>query len=136
MLKTKRFPEAQEHYKELVKRNPDNIVYHEGLMKSHGYTNENETELTVLYSNLAKEFPHSEAVRRLPLNFTHGPIFQSHLIDFSKKKLRKGVPSLFNDLKPLYKDPKKVSFIFRVKSQDISYRLLSSNLFTLLLFLL
>jgi len=52
---------------------------------------------------MACEFPKALAVQRIPLDFLEGSIFQSHASRFLLMALRKGIPSLFSSLKPIYK---------------------------------
>ena len=61
-----------------------------------------------LYEELQRALPKSLALRRKPLDFLTGARFRTAFREFVKAPLRKGVPSLFNDLKPLYTDPAKV----------------------------
>jgi N-alpha-acetyltransferase 15/16, NatA auxiliary subunit len=58
--------------------------------------------LVTLYGTLAAEFPTSSACRRIPLDFLRGDAFAAAADAYVRKYLTKGVPSLFNDLRPLY----------------------------------
>lgn len=71
----------------------------------------NNEALDKLYEQLSQELPKNDTTSRLRLNFNSGDKFQNLLEDYLKKKLRKGVPFLWNDLKALYQDEEKVSII-------------------------
>lgn len=64
--------------------------------------------LSQLYEDLSKEFPKSDMIQRFPLDFTSGDLFAQKAAAYLKPRLRKGVPSLFIDIKPLYSNKAKV----------------------------
>ena len=51
------------------------------------------------------QYPLSSACKRIPLDFTPAPspAFTQSLDAYVKRYLRKGIPSLFVDVRPLYK---------------------------------
>lgn len=114
-LKLKKYPEAEKHYRDLVSINPDNHDYHYGLRNAMQLENqdgstlssEQQDKMAKLYDELSKEFPKSDATQRLPLTFITGELFKQRLHKYAAPRLRKGIPSLFTDLKSLYKDPSK-----------------------------
>lgn len=61
----------------LLRRNPDNYHYHEGLRAakrlspdaSGAWTAQQRAELTMLYDTLAETNPRSSAAQRIPLDF-------------------------------------------------------------------
>ena len=86
--------------------------------------------LATLYTELHKEFPRSDMIKRIPLFFLSGmrvmslslcisiahcwwtgEDFRRAVREYLKPKLRKGVPSLFVDIKRLYADTTKVLMI-------------------------
>jgi peptide alpha-N-acetyltransferase len=102
----------------LIDWNPDNYAYHSGLKTCLGldasegkYTTEQLKGLDTLYEGLAKKYPKSAAVTRLPLNWHSGEQFNSRVSQYLQKGLRKGVPSLFKDMRGLYATPEKAAFI-------------------------
>ena len=115
LLLLSRFEEAHAVYTELLARNPENFAYHAGLQAAELRTNkaverwreaevseETERVLRALYADLQKRFPKSTVCKRLPLDFARTPsyyreAFAAYVVPY----LRKGVPSLFADLKPL-----------------------------------
>ena len=60
-------------------------------------------KLGSLYDSLLEKYPRSSVARRFPLNFVEGDAFRHSTQEYIVRKLRKGVPSLFSDLRPLYK---------------------------------
>ena len=119
MLRLGRFQESEKLYSELLKRNPENITTHAGLQAATLRTSTiierwlevevdiaTETGLCELYARLRRDFPRSNVVCRLPLDFVRDPdTFSSKLVEYAIPYLRKGVPSLFADLKPLCSRP-------------------------------
>ena len=63
----------------------------------------------LLYQVLREDFPRSHVCRRIPLGFVNRPLFQEMLDKYLRPPIHKGVPSLFMDLKPLYRYPDKVA---------------------------
>ncbi|EOD37313.1 hypothetical protein EMIHUDRAFT_454943 [Emiliania huxleyi CCMP1516] len=122
LLAVGRHGEAGEEYLALLKRNPEHFGWHAGLQAaelqtatpterwlSAEVTAEAEATLAALYSKLQKAYPKSQACMRLPpacmrlpLDFTRSPpAFAAALDAYARSYVRKGVPSLFADLKPL-----------------------------------
>jgi len=111
--------EAEEVFRRLLKVNPDNYEYHEGLRASLSLGAEpldaaGRDRLEGVYDELAELHPRSSACARLPLDFLAGDKFERRLAQYVRKPLRKGVPSLFSDLKPLYADGDKSKALDRV----------------------
>lgn len=74
-------------------------------------TEKSEEDRLEMYAKYREQFPRAQAPQRLPLNIATGEKFLSLLEPYLKKALRKGVPPLFVDLRPLYKDPEKIKAI-------------------------
>ncbi|KAL3930903.1 MAG: hypothetical protein SGPRY_001338, partial [Prymnesium sp.] len=71
-----------------------------------------EKVLGPLYKELQAEFPRSVICKRLPLDFARSAsYFREVAADYIIPLIRKGVPSLFADVKPLYVDPQKVEVL-------------------------
>merc|ERR1719322_2088893 len=70
-----------------------------------------EEKHLAIYAEYRKMFPKAQAPQRLPMNVANGDSFRDLVDIYLKKALRKGVPPLFVDLRPLYKDSKKVAVI-------------------------
>ncbi|KAI1320538.1 N-alpha-acetyltransferase 16, NatA auxiliary subunit [Mortierella claussenii] len=104
--------EAQAAYRELLAINPDNVAYFEGLRKSVGLhedcsNTDQETKMLELFKELQKEYPRSNAAKRMPLKYATGGAFKEIADQYLRSMLRKGVPSLFVNIKTLYTDSEK-----------------------------
>jgi len=117
-----RHDEAEPIYRQLLKRNPEHCAYHAGIqacvLKSTPVEHwldvpcnaEAEAALKALYAELQHTFPKSTVCRRLPLDFARDPDhFRVAAKTYLLPPLRKGVPSLFADIKPLYADASKAA---------------------------
>ncbi|KAF9575720.1 N-alpha-acetyltransferase 16, NatA auxiliary subunit [Mortierella alpina] len=107
-----RLNEAETGYRALLALNPDNVAYFEGLRKSLGLggeqmTAEKEAKVLEMFEQLQKEYPRSNAAKRLPLRYATGDAFVSIADRYLRNMLRKGVPSLFVNIKTLYGDSEK-----------------------------
>lgn len=118
LLKLNRFKEAEESYYSLLDINSENYRYHEGLQKSLGMFFEADNlgageraKLTELYSSLQAKYPKSVALKRIPLDFLEIGSFRVAVDKYMRPLLRKGVPSLFSDLKSLYTQPGKADVL-------------------------
>ncbi|CAG8452976.1 18718_t:CDS:10 [Acaulospora morrowiae] len=112
LLKLDRLKESEDAYQELIENNPDCYSYYEGLqlakgIKTHDLTSEQEEKIVTMYKELAQKYPKSNAIKCFPLRHTTGDSFRIAVDDYMRASLRKGVPSLFVNLKKLYEDPKK-----------------------------
>lgn len=101
--------EAELYYRQLVHRNPENYHYYQQLEKCLKLDSL-EARL-VHYKAVQEQYPRSHVARRMPLTFTSGEVFTQLLDQFLRRSLRKGVPSLFVSIKPLYSDPAKVTIV-------------------------
>lgn len=115
--------QAAELYRKLLRSNADCHAYHAGLWAALGLPPLAQAEaltpqqvelLSAEYARLRQEHPRSSCCRRLPLDFLQGAAFESALSDYVRPFLRKGVPSLFADLRPLYATPAKLDALERV----------------------
>jgi len=59
--------------------------------------------MATCYKDFAEKYPKAFAVRRIPLDFLSGAAFEQQADSFLRDGLRKGIPSLFSTLRPLYK---------------------------------
>ena len=104
---------AMATYRELLGRNPDNHRYHEAIQAVMGLTVGQTPDaaqlaaLNQLYGELQEANPRSDTCKRFPLNYLSGAAFAAAVREFVVKPLRKGVPSLFQNLRALYADPAK-----------------------------
>ncbi|KAF8940408.1 N-alpha-acetyltransferase 16, NatA auxiliary subunit [Haplosporangium gracile] len=107
-----RLAEAEATYRDLLALNPDNMAYFEGLGKSLELggdlqTDEDEIKIQEMFKQLQKEYPRSNAAKRLPLRYAIGEAFVKVADEYIRSMLRKGVPSLFVNIKTLYTDSAK-----------------------------
>lgn len=94
---------------------PDNYEYHKGLRKAFqidGLSNVSASEealakLDDLYQEFAEKYPNSLTCRRIPLDDKEGEAFVKAAAEYVKSFIVKGIPSLFSDLKPLYRNTTK-----------------------------
>ncbi|XP_024387242.1 N-terminal acetyltransferase A complex auxiliary subunit NAA15 isoform X1 [Physcomitrium patens] len=135
-LQTNRLSEAEEIYRKLLVVNPDNYHYYEGLQKCLGlisdgkaYTSEQVEKLVKLYDDLREKYPRSAAAKRIPLDFLEEDAFKAAVSLYVRPFLKKGVPSLFTDLRPLYSNPRKVEIMEEV-FLEVSQSLQSTKTFS------
>ncbi|ODN00856.1 N-alpha-acetyltransferase 16, NatA auxiliary subunit [Orchesella cincta] len=104
------YVQAETIYRKLIQSNQENKVYYEGLMRSLRIEEEPE-EKSKLFNELKAQYPRAALVKRLPLDFTEEAQFTDLLRPYVISALEKGAPTLFTDLRPLYKNPSKVVII-------------------------
>jgi len=115
LVKLDRCDDAKLAYSGLLKMNPENLQYHTGLHLAHGLSAaedpspETEAQLRDLTVELTKQHPRAHAVQRVRLDFNTGENFLEAADEYVRKRLRSGIPSLYSDLLPLYKNPTKVA---------------------------
>jgi peptide alpha-N-acetyltransferase len=96
----------------IISQNPDNYAYLDGLCKSVGLGHDNlstedQVKVLDLFKQLQQEYPRSNLAKRLPLRYATGEVFVNLADDYLRMMLRKGVPSLFVNIKTLYADKEK-----------------------------
>jgi len=109
LLELKRFAEADAVYVDLLKRNPENHEYYRQLELARLAVT--ESDKLKIYDEYHEKFPRAQAPKRLPLNFLSGEEFEQRLYKYITNAIRKGIPPLFVDLKPLYSDPVKATVL-------------------------
>jgi len=105
LIELQRLEEAASVYQDLLNRNPENHEYYQQLEVARNLDTE-EAKLA-MYEDYQTKFPRAAAPKRLPLNFLTGDLFDKHLNKYVTAAIRKGVPPLFVDVKPLYANPIK-----------------------------
>ncbi|KJH48805.1 tetratricopeptide repeat protein [Dictyocaulus viviparus] len=112
LMELHRLDEAEKVYRQLIDRNPENISYYDNLeiclRLGEGAP---IADRVAMYDSLAERYKRAAAPRRQPLYMVEGPELSRRLDDWIVKGLRKGVPSLFKNLVPLYTNPVKVNII-------------------------
>eukprot|EP01114_Cavostelium_apophysatum_P002126 TRINITY_DN1184_c0_g1_i2.p1 TRINITY_DN1184_c0_g1~~TRINITY_DN1184_c0_g1_i2.p1 ORF type:complete len:462 (-),score=148.78 TRINITY_DN1184_c0_g1_i2:96-1481(-) len=119
LLKLGRNEDAEHDYRNLLKLNADHRGYHNGLIASLGISkggvveSEKLQNLLQLYGELdtTEEFKYSDTTKRIPLDYVSGDEFKTRLSSYVITRLRKGIPSLFTDLKALHRDSQKAEMI-------------------------
>lgn len=105
--------EASLVYRELLKRNPDNVSYYNLLETALGTTTQSPEIRYKLYQKLNKFYPRSDPPKFLPLTFlpSDSSLFEKAAKDYIIPQLLRGVPATFVNVKPLYKNPGKLKVI-------------------------
>lgn len=109
LLSLGRLAEADSLYVDLLKRNPENHDYYAQLEAARQA--ETAEDRLAIYTEYQERFPRAQAPKRLPLNFLSGPELEARLSVYVRAALRKGVPPLFVDLRPLYAKPEAAALI-------------------------
>jgi N-alpha-acetyltransferase 15/16, NatA auxiliary subunit len=107
LLRLDRKTEAEAAYSALIERNPENSQYYDGLIKAKAIADTDHKALQAVYDELVEKFPRGDAPRRTPLDFLEGDEFKVAADSYLQRMLRKGVPSLFANIKVLYDRPAK-----------------------------
>ncbi|KAJ5983437.1 N-terminal acetyltransferase A complex subunit n.t1.c1 [Penicillium waksmanii] len=107
LLRLDRKSEAEEAYTALLERNPENSVYYNGLIQAKGIPETDHKALKALYDEWVEKNPRGDAARRIPLDFLEGEDFKQAVDTYLQRMLKKGVPSLFANIKFLYSNPAK-----------------------------
>ncbi|KXS12558.1 N-terminal acetyltransferase A, auxiliary subunit [Gonapodya prolifera JEL478] len=114
LFKATRWDAAADVYTELLGINPEAKAYWEGLEASKGLqadsSDEQRAQLVDLYQSFSAKLPRGHLVKLIPL--TYAPVsdsFRSELDRYLTNAFRKGVPSVFVSLRPLYAAKRTVS---------------------------
>ncbi|KAJ5570131.1 N-terminal acetyltransferase A complex subunit n.t1.c1 [Penicillium hispanicum] len=107
LLRLDRKTEAAEAYTALLDRNAENSIYYDGLIKAKGIPENDHKTLKALYDEWVEKYPRGDAARRIPLDFLEGEDFKQAADVYLQRMLKKGVPSLFANIKLLYSNPAK-----------------------------
>ncbi|KZV98700.1 N-terminal acetyltransferase A, auxiliary subunit [Exidia glandulosa HHB12029] len=112
LAKLGRTEEALDAYNALVDRNPGRVEYIKDLAKLKGVDIDALTDETVplaleVLDELEKRVPKGSAPTRLALSAAQGDEFAARARRYIESGLKRGVPSLFADIKPLYADDAK-----------------------------
>ncbi|KAJ9266216.1 hypothetical protein DTO021C3_5763 [Paecilomyces variotii] len=107
LLRLGRKEEAEAAYTALIDRNPENANYYEGLIQAKGIPETDHSALKAVYDQWADKYPRGDAPRRMPLDFLEGDDFKTAADAYLQRMLRRGVPSLFANIKTLYTNTAK-----------------------------
>lgn len=129
---------AADAYRALIDRMPDNHEYHRALHKCiigmddvsdvASLNADDVSKLEALYDELGVKHPRCDTIKRFPLEYSSGAAFEAKLRAFAEKPLRKGVPSLFQDIEALYANDEKAAIMGRV-FEDIAETLEKTGAF-------
>lgn len=115
-----RTTEAESVLRRLLERNPENkstIRRLLDLLAKDKSAEERESLVLSQLLQLQETFPKATALRRVALDEAHGAQFATHARDYIERALVKNVPSLFSDVKPLYKDAAKQAAVEEIVEQ-------------------
>lgn len=102
-MKLGRKNEASKVYRALIKRNPDNFKYYKLLEASLDIQDNNRLR-KALYDKFKNFYPKADPPKFMPLTFvTDKQELTQLLSEYIITQLKKGVPSTFGNIKPLYK---------------------------------
>ncbi|CAH1399784.1 unnamed protein product [Nezara viridula] len=108
-LELKNYKDAETYINQLLARNPERITYYFWLFEALELeTDEGKFETL---NNLLKTLPRARLPRRMILDYIHGDQFSVEVGIYLQREFRRGVPPLFVDIRPLYKDNKKAKII-------------------------
>ncbi|XP_073995748.1 N-alpha-acetyltransferase 15/16 [Rhodnius prolixus] len=109
LLKLGKGKEAEEWVRKLLERNHENTSYYDLLARATNKVSDSERlELLLEFKRID---PKTRTPARLILNYAHGTDFVTYADEYLSSGLRKGVPSLFVDVRSLYKDSKKADIL-------------------------
>ncbi|EFP85005.2 uncharacterized protein PGTG_11174 [Puccinia graminis f. sp. tritici CRL 75-36-700-3] len=100
---------------DLLDTNSENRMYLEGYLSTRSKV-ANEDPVIAL-KRLAERYPTSQLIKRMILDHATGTQFDQELESYLCVRLTKGIPSLFNDLKPLLADSAKLKSIKTVSEK-------------------
>lgn len=108
--------EASVVYRQLLQRNPDDVGYYNLLEACLGTASGPIEKRLELYDKLAKFYPKSDPAQYLPLTFLPAshPEFERRASLYVLTQLKRGVPATFVNVKPLYKNKKKLAIIQKI----------------------
>ncbi|EPQ53593.1 N-terminal acetyltransferase A, auxiliary subunit [Gloeophyllum trabeum ATCC 11539] len=104
--------EAEHAWRALIEQNPDCIEYYKGYLSNRGIsfdslTDETRAEAARILRDFSQQIPRGGRARHLALTVSTGDEFKELVKEYITSGLSKGIPSLFADLKTLYKNPAK-----------------------------
>ncbi|KAI0938433.1 hypothetical protein AcW1_001835 [Taiwanofungus camphoratus] len=108
--------DAEHTWQALIEQNPDCHDYYRGILLNRGInldavTDENREQAIQCLVDFSNQIPRAGAPRRLALDLALGDRFKELVEPYLFSGLNKGIPSLFADIKALYKDLQKQQMI-------------------------
>ncbi|KAF8842021.1 N-terminal acetyltransferase A, auxiliary subunit [Paxillus ammoniavirescens] len=117
---------AEQLWQDLIDQNCDNHDYYRGFLTNAGIdfdnlTEESRAKALEILAQFSTKNPKANTPRRLALTVAQGDKFKELVTPYLERALRKGIPSLFSDIKKLYTDPFKLRSIEHIV-EDIRSR--------------
>lgn len=112
-----RTDEAEIAYRKLLEANPDKLGYYHDLLKLRGLelrsqlSPEQREKVLLVLDGFKESYPRALAPKRLALEVAQGDDFRSRAREYLITGLQKAIPSLFVDMKGLYRDPAKLQAV-------------------------
>ncbi|KAI0766255.1 NMDA receptor-regulated protein 1-domain-containing protein [Irpex lacteus] len=111
--------DAEHTWQALIEQNPDSYKYFQGYLSNRGLdlasiTDETRPKTLGILRDFSTQLPRAAAPRRLALDVATGDEFKALAEPYLLAGIEKGIPSLFADVKSLYKDPHKREAIFSI----------------------
>ena len=127
-----KYDDADKLYLELTDRNPEDTQYFLALADLRVHRSKSASSIQAVYEDLLQRHPNSLALQRLNVDASDETTFPRILDAYCRKMIRKGVTSLFSDLKPLYESDDSHGFgtstTFRIKTMDTLFESYVANL--------
>lgn len=101
----------------LIARNQENYLYYQQLEQALNLNSQDEANRLLLYKNLQQKYPRSQVLFKIPLNFVNSPEkFRPIVDEYLRKSIRKCLPALFRNMRPVYKAEfdKKVTLLNKI----------------------
>ncbi|PSR74379.1 hypothetical protein PHLCEN_2v9887 [Hermanssonia centrifuga] len=108
--------DAEHTWQALLEQNADSYDYYKGFFTNRGIdlnhiTDENRVQTLQAFREFTTQLPRAATPRRLALSVSTGDEFKELAESYLVAGLKKGIPSLFADIKSLYDDPQKLEVI-------------------------
>ncbi|QRV81902.1 NMDA receptor-regulated protein [Ceratobasidium sp. AG-Ba] len=112
LSKANRKPEAAHEWTTLIEQNYECYAYYKGLLATQDInlddlTPETRPNALSALKNIISQYPTAIAPKRLLLDVAQGEEFKPLVEPYLWNGLKRGIPSLFVDIKALYKDDEK-----------------------------
>ncbi|EAS00294.2 NMDA receptor-regulated protein (macronuclear) [Tetrahymena thermophila SB210] len=123
-LKLNKQDQAIQCIEKLIEINPQNRNYFNLLKQARGLpeipANEEERlKIVSFFEEIGAKY-NSNIISYMALDFSKGQDFENKLIKYITPYFRKGIPSLFSELKHLYQDNEKVQIIEKVLLNNLA----------------
>ena len=115
-LGARNLPEASKFVLELIEINSEHPGYFQWYLEAKEYTTEPQKLQGI--REIMELHPRSNAAQREELNYLHEDILSS-LGDYIIKRIRKGIPSIFSDIKALLAESPRGSIILQYVQENV-----------------